>query len=156
MAETGLADITGSANAATGLTAPGCAAPVDARGRIHDHRAHLLPAVAPDCGRPLSGPTTTAAFMPRGDDLRESSQDVAHFFHRAVGRNPGGRVLVLPAGGHPNVSHAGWTKLSRVARHGLAGVLADGLLRDFREAALEFENEDDRFMKEIRAEERAC
>ncbi len=42
-------------------------------------------------------------------------------------------MLVLSSGGYPDASHGGGTKLSRVANHGLAGVLADGRLRDFDE-----------------------
>ncbi|WP_331744921.1 hypothetical protein OG762_51280 (plasmid) [Streptomyces sp. NBC_01136] len=42
-----------------------------------------------------------------------------------------GQVLVLSSGGYPDVSHGGGTKLSRGDGHGLAGVLADGRLRDF-------------------------
>ena len=44
-------------------------------------------------------------------------------------------MLVLSSGGYPDVSHGGGTKLSRLHNHGLAGVLADGRLRDFDELA---------------------
>ena len=37
---------------------------------------------------------------------------------------------MLSSGGHPDASHVGGTKLSRVQVHKLAGVLCDGRLRD--------------------------
>jgi 4-hydroxy-4-methyl-2-oxoglutarate aldolase len=42
---------------------------------------------------------------------------------------------VLASNGYTDVSLGGGTKLSRVQRHGLAGVLTDGRLRDFDELA---------------------
>lgn len=44
-----------------------------------------------------------------------------------------GKVLVLSSGGYPDASLGGGTKLSRLDHHGLAGVLADGRLRDLDE-----------------------
>src|SRR3546814_2596319 len=44
-----------------------------------------------------------------------------------------GKVLVLSSGGYPDASLGGGTKLSRLEHQGLAGVLADGRLRDFDE-----------------------
>ncbi|AWW41503.1 RraA family protein [Streptomyces cadmiisoli] len=133
MIENGAEHELGNARFVSRLSELGCAALVDAMGRIHDHRAHILPMVSPDPGRPLFGPAATIAFMPRRDDLTQSSETFADFFYQAVGESPAGRVLVLSSGGYPDVSHAGGTKLSRVAHHGLAGVLADGRLRDFRQ-----------------------
>lgn len=109
----------------------GCAALVDAMGRLHRHRAHLLPLVSPDPTRPVFGPAVTVAFLPYRDDLPQTDLGFAALFYQAVGPDPGGKVLVLSSGGHPDVSHAGGTKLSRVGNHGLAGVVADGRLRDF-------------------------
>jgi regulator of RNase E activity RraA len=42
---------------------------------------------------------------------------------------------VLASNGYTDVSMGGGTKLSRLQRHGLAGVLTDGRLRDFDELA---------------------
>lgn len=42
---------------------------------------------------------------------------------------------MLAGNGHPDTSLGGGTKLSRLANHDMAGVLADGRLRDFHELA---------------------
>ncbi|MET7519433.1 RraA family protein [Streptomyces sp. NPDC005480] len=113
------------------LARMGCAPLVDAMRRVHSHRAHMLALTSPTPDRPLFGPAATIAFMPYRDDLPESKTDFASHFYRAVGKHPAGRVLVLSSGGHPQVSHGGGTKLSRLANHGMSGVLTDGRLRDF-------------------------
>ncbi|GGQ85000.1 RraA family protein [Streptomyces pilosus] len=113
------------------LAALGCATLVDAMGRVHGHRAHILPMASPDPGRPLFGLAATIAYMPWRDNLEQSSRTFADFYYSALGSTPSGKVLVLSSGGFPEASHGGGTKLSRAAHHGLAGVLADGRLRDF-------------------------
>lgn len=100
-------------------------------GRLHGHRAHLLPLVSPDPTRPLFGPAVTIAYLPTRDDLPQAERGFASLFHTALADRPAGTVLVLSSGGYPDASHGGGTKLSRLERHGLAGVLADGRLRDF-------------------------
>jgi regulator of RNase E activity RraA len=111
-----------------------CASLVDAMRRLHDHRAHLLPLNSPDPGRPLFGPAATITFLPARADL-DAPPDFAELFYRAVGSQPEGQVLVLSAGGYPDASHAGGTKLSRAHNHRLAGVACDGRLRDFAQLA---------------------
>ncbi|HYH62326.1 MAG TPA: RraA family protein [Solirubrobacterales bacterium] len=111
-----------------------CASLVDAMGRVHDHRAHLLPLVSPS-PRPLFGPAATLAYLPRRADLDEKTEDFGALFYRSLGESPKGKVLVLSSGGHPDVSHGGGTKLSRLEHVEAAGVLADGRLRDFDELA---------------------
>lgn len=112
----------------------GCADLVDAMGRVHGHRAHLLPLTSPTPERPLFGPAATIAYLPYRDDFSEGNRlGFAGWFYRAVGEEPGGRVLVLSSGGYPDASHGGATKLSRLANHGLAGLLTDGRLRDLDE-----------------------
>lgn len=111
-----------------------CASLVDAMGRMYDHRAHLLPLVSPDPGRQLFGPAATVSFLPYRADLDEPP-DFAEVFHRAVGSEPEGRVLVLSSGGYPEASLGGGTKLVRAQIHGLAGVACDGRLRDFAQLA---------------------
>jgi regulator of RNase E activity RraA len=110
-----------------------CASLVDAMARIHSHRAQILSMVSPDPTRRLFGPAATLAFLPTRDDLPEADLGFATLFYEAVGDHPAGQVLVLASGGYPEVSHGGGTKLSRVEHQRLAGVLADGRLRDFEE-----------------------
>ncbi|WP_369138741.1 RraA family protein [Modestobacter versicolor] len=111
----------------------GCAPLVDAMGRVHSHRAHILPLVSPDPARPLFGPASTLAYLPYRDDLPETGAGFGALFHQAVGEHPDGRVLVLSSGGYPEASHGGGTQLSRGQHTRIAGVLADGRLRDFDE-----------------------
>jgi regulator of RNase E activity RraA len=107
-----------------------CASLVDAMGRIHRHRAHILSLVSP-APRRLFGPVVTIAYLPYRDDVPETELGFGALFHEAVGDAPEGTVLVLSSGGYPDASHGGGTKLSRLQNTGAAGVLADGRLRDF-------------------------
>ena len=110
----------------------GCASLVDAMGRVHRHRAHILSLVSP-APRRLFGPVATIAYLPYRDDLPQTKLGFGALFHQAVGESPAGTVLVLSSGGYPDASHGGGTKLSRLHHAGAAGVLADGRLRDFDE-----------------------
>jgi regulator of RNase E activity RraA len=109
-----------------------CASLVDAMGRLHGHRAHILDLVSPAPQR-LFGPVATIAYLPYRDDLRETELGFGELFHQAVAESPTGTVLVLSSGGYPDASHGGGTKLSRLEHSGAAGVLADGRLRDFEQ-----------------------
>jgi regulator of RNase E activity RraA len=111
----------------------GCAALVDAMGRVHRHRAHLLPLVSPDPTRPLFGPAATIAYLPYRDDLGPASEFGALFRQAIATDRCEHQVLVLSNGGYADASHAGGVKLSLVESHNLAGVLTDGRLRDFDE-----------------------
>ncbi len=115
--------------------AVGCAPLVDAMGRLHRHRAHLPALRSPAPERVLFGPAVTMQFQPTRDDLPEADRGFGDVFAEAVRDALPGAVLVLGSGGYPDISHAGGVKLTRVARHRLAGVLADGQLRDFPELA---------------------
>jgi len=105
---------------------------VDAMGRIHCHRAHILSLVSP-APRRLFGPVVTIDYVPYRDDLPQTKLGFGALFDQAVGESPAGTVLVLSCGGYPEASHGGGTKLSRLQRNGAAGVLADGRLRDFHQ-----------------------
>ena len=111
-----------------------CASLVDAMGRVHRHRAHILSLVSPSPRR-LFGPAVTIAYLPYRDDLPQVETGFGALFDEAVGDSPTGRVLVLSGGGYPDASHGGGTKLSRLEIRGLAGVLTDGRLRDFGQLA---------------------
>jgi regulator of RNase E activity RraA len=109
-----------------------CASLVDAMGRLHSHRAHILSLVSP-APRRLFGPVATIAYLPYRDDLRETELGFGTLYDEAMGDSPAGRVLVLSSGGYPDASHGGGTKLSRLQHDGAAGVLANGRLRDFEQ-----------------------
>lgn len=107
---------------------------VDAMGRLHSHRCHLLDLVTPTPGRRLFGPALTISYFPTCQQrLDPDRYNFADVFYEATGDDAQGTVLVLAANGHPDVSLAGGTKLSRVQNMGMAGVLADGRIRDFDE-----------------------
>lgn len=125
--------------------AVGCAALVDAMMRTHAHKANLPALASPTPERALFGPVVTMQFLPTRDDLPVKDnlpvqgRGFGDVFAEAVRDAPPGTVLVISSGGYPDVSHAGGVKLSRAQRHQLAGVLADGQLRDFAElAAMDF------------------
>lgn len=111
-----------------------CASLVDAMGRVHRHRAHILSLVSP-APRRLFGPVATIAYVPYREDLPETEPGFGALFEQAVGESPAGTVLVLSSGGYPDASHGGGTKLSRLNHTGAAGVLVDGRLRDFNQLA---------------------
>lgn len=107
---------------------------VDAMGRLHRHRCHILDLVTPTPGRILFGPAVTISYFPScSKGLDPARYNFARLFYEASGADPAGKVLVLASNGHPDASLAGGTKMSRLDNHRLAGVLADGRLRDFDE-----------------------
>jgi len=113
-----------------------CADLVDAMGRLHRHRCHILDLVSPTPGRVLFGPAVTISYFPScSTALDPERYSLANLFYEAVGDDPAGKVLVLASNGYTDVSLGGGTKLFRLQEHGLAGVLTDGRLRDFDELA---------------------
>lgn len=123
------ADIPVLAERARGL---GCAALVDAMGRVHQHPASFTSLASPDPSQVIFGPAVTIGYLPYRDDW----SPVPAFkdcLERALAGAPPHSVLVLSSGGHPQTSHAGGVKLSRVLSHDVAGVVVDGRLRDFSE-----------------------
>lgn len=109
---------------------------VDAMGRLHKHRAHILDLVSPTPGRILFGPAATISYFPSCDAALDPDQfNFARLFYKAIGDDGSGKVLVLASNGYPDTSMGGGTKMSRAQNHGLAGVLTDGRLRDFDELA---------------------
>lgn len=110
----------------------GCATLVDAMGRVHGHRAHLPAMSSPDPLRPLFGRAAPIYYLPYREDLADTDRDFRRCFYGALGEGiAADQVLVLSSGGYCEVSHGGGTKLARADSAGLAGVLADGRLRDF-------------------------
>jgi 4-hydroxy-4-methyl-2-oxoglutarate aldolase len=113
-----------------------CADLVDAIGRLHRHRCHILDLVSPTPGRVLFGPAVTISYFPScSAGLDPKRYNLANLFYDAVGDQPEGKVLVLASNGYTDASMGGGTKLIRLEEHGLAGVLTDGRLRDFDELA---------------------
>jgi 4-hydroxy-4-methyl-2-oxoglutarate aldolase len=109
---------------------------VDAMGRLHRHRCHILDLVSPTPGRVLFGPAVTISYFPScSAALDPERYNLAELFYEAVGDEPEGKVLVLASNGYTDSSMGGGTKLSRLQVHGCAGVLTDGRLRDFGELA---------------------
>lgn len=109
---------------------------VDAMGRMHHHRCHVLDMVSPTPERALFGRAITISFFPTcNEELDPERYNFANLFYEAIGDDPEDKVLVLASNGHPDTSLGGSTKLSRVQNHHLAGVLADGRLRDFHQLA---------------------
>ncbi|MGI9539017.1 MAG: RraA family protein [Miltoncostaeaceae bacterium] len=113
-----------------------CSSLVDAVRARWSHPSYVLDLVSPTPGRVLFGPAITVAFMPARADLRHPvDHDFAANFYAALQDGGEGSVLVMSNGGHPDAALGGSRKLSRLNRAGLAGVLADGRLRDFDELA---------------------
>jgi 4-hydroxy-4-methyl-2-oxoglutarate aldolase len=111
-----------------------CADLVDAIGRLHRHRCHILDLVTPTPGRVLFGPAVTISYFPScSAGLAPERYNLARLFYEAVGDSPEGKVLVLASNGYPDASMGGGTKLARLHQHRLAGLLTDGRLRDFAE-----------------------
>lgn len=109
---------------------------VDSMGRLHRHRCHILDLVTPRPGDVLFGPAVTISYFPTCNAALDPKRyNFAKLFYEAVGDQPQGKVLVLAGNGHPDTSLGGATKLSRARNHEMAGVLADGRLRDFGELA---------------------
>jgi 4-hydroxy-4-methyl-2-oxoglutarate aldolase len=109
---------------------------VDAMGRLHRHRCHILDLVSPTPGRVLFGPAVTVSYFPTcSAALDPEVHNLGNLFYEAVGDAPEGKVLVLASNGYTDASMGGGTKLSRLQNHGCAGVLTDGRLRDFDELA---------------------
>jgi 4-hydroxy-4-methyl-2-oxoglutarate aldolase len=113
-----------------------CADLVDAMGRFHRHRCHILDLVSPTPGRVLFGAAVTISYYPScSATLDPQRYNFANLFYEAVGDQPAGKVLVLASNGYADTSMGGGTKLFRLQEQALAGVLTDGRLRDFEELA---------------------
>jgi 4-hydroxy-4-methyl-2-oxoglutarate aldolase len=113
-----------------------CADLVDAMGRMHRHRCHILDLVSLTRGRILFGPAVTISYFPScSAALDPERYNLANLFYEAVGDQPSGKVIVLASNGHTDTSVGGGTKLLRLHQSRCAGVLTDGRLRDFDELA---------------------
>ncbi len=113
----------------------GVADVVDAMMMAHTHRAHIIDLVSPEPNKMLIGPAVTIGFLPVRKDFMDPDQhSLVPAIYRAVkGGDSKGAVLVMASNGHPRTSLGGGTKLSRVENLGMAGIFADGYIRDFEE-----------------------
>jgi len=99
-----------------------------------DHRWHVLDLISPTPGAVVHGWAAPVRFVPRRDDLRDPDR---HDFAPAI-RSAGdgaGRVLVIACGSYRDAAVAGGKKLTLVEVLGFRGLITDGRLRDFDEAA---------------------
>lgn len=108
---------------------------VDALVRTFDHRSHIDGLVGPSNNGTIVGPAVTVGFLPVRRDLMDPHRhSLGPAIYNAVAdRDATGAVLVMASNGNPGISLGGSTKLSRVKNLNLAGVVCDGLLRDFDE-----------------------
>jgi len=116
----------------------GVADVVDAMMMTHVHRAHILELDSPDSERVLIGPALTISFLPVRKDLMDAEKhSLGPAIYRAIAkRDPKGTVLVMASNGYTHTSLGGGTKLSRLENLGMAGILADGMLRDYEEGGV--------------------
>jgi 4-hydroxy-4-methyl-2-oxoglutarate aldolase len=109
-----------------------CAAIVDAMAGRHAHVAHILDLKSPRPDAVLFGQAVTIRYFPTRKDIQHPiDNNFASLFYRAIEGGGEGKVLVMGGGGHPDSAFGGGRKLSRLRHNGLAGVLAEGRLRDF-------------------------
>ncbi len=113
----------------------GVADVVDAMNMEFPHRSHIINLDSPDAERVLFGPALTIGFLPvRKDFMHKEKHSLGPAFYRAIGEeDPAGKVMVIASNNHPNTSLGGGTKLSRLQNHKMAGVICDGMLRDYEE-----------------------
>lgn len=115
---------------------PSVAAVTDALGRVLHHQATVLDLVSPTPGRVLFGVAVTIRFLPYREDLFQvDANSFARCFYAAIGDEPQGKVVVFDSAGYGSTSVGGGTKLSRLHNTGVAGLITDARLRDFRELA---------------------
>jgi len=99
-----------------------CADLVDAMGRLHRHRCHILDLVSPTPGRILFGPAVTISYFPScSAALDPERYNLANLLSEAVGDTPAGKVVVLASNGYTDTSMGGGTKLLRLHEWGAPG-----------------------------------
>ena len=83
---------TARSNHASAVEGLKCADLVDAMGRLHRHRCHILDLVSPTPGRVLFGPAVTISYFPScSAALDPERYNLANLFHEAVGDDPAGQ-----------------------------------------------------------------
>ena len=99
-----------------------CADLVDAMGRLHRHRCHILDLVSPTPGRILFGPAVTISYFPSCfAALDPERYNLANLFYEAVGDEPAGKVVVLASNGYTDTSMGGAPSCCGSIRTGAPG-----------------------------------
>jgi 4-hydroxy-4-methyl-2-oxoglutarate aldolase len=93
--------MTARPNRASAVHGLKCADLVDAMGRLHRHRCHILDLVTPTPGRVLFGSAVTISYFPScSASLDPERYNLANLFYEAVGDEPAGKVIVLASNGY--------------------------------------------------------
>ena len=93
--------MTARSNQASAVHGLKCADLVDAMGRLHRHRCHILDLVTPTPGRVLFGSAVTISYFPScSAALDPERYNLANLFYEAVGEEPAGKVIVLASNGY--------------------------------------------------------
>src|SRR6185295_3305978 len=88
---------------------------VDAMGRLHRHRCHILDLVSPTPDRSPFGPAVTNSYFPScAASLDLHRYNRTDLFYEVVGDVPDGKVVVLASNGYTDTSMGGGTKLLRL------------------------------------------
>jgi 4-hydroxy-4-methyl-2-oxoglutarate aldolase len=104
------------------MTSLKCANLVDAMGRMHRHRCHILDLVSPTPGRTLFGQAVTISYFPScSADLDPTDCTLANLFYEPVGGELTGEVIVLASNGYTDTSTGGGTKLLRLLENAAIG-----------------------------------
>jgi hypothetical protein len=97
--------MTARPNQASAVHGLKCADLVDAMGRLHRHRCHILDLVTPTPGRVLFGSAVTISYFPScSAALDPERYNLANLFYEAVGDEPAGKVIVLASNGYTDTS----------------------------------------------------
>ena len=97
----------------------------------------VVPLGAPKGGKSMVGPAYTLRYMPAREDLNPMSvfRDQSHPQRVAVEECPPGAVLVMDSRMDARAASAGGILCTRLAVHGIAGIVTDGGFRDSVEIA---------------------
>ena len=113
-----------------------CADLVDAMGRLHRHRCHILDLVSPTQGRVLFGPAVTISFFPScSAALDPGAIQPRRPLLRGGRRQPGGEGAGSRQQRVHRRVHGRGDEARQAAGARVGGVLTDGRLRDFDELA---------------------
>jgi 4-hydroxy-4-methyl-2-oxoglutarate aldolase len=81
---------------------------VDAMGRMHRYRCHILDLVSATPDRILAGPAVMISYFPScAASLAPDRYNLANLFYEAVGDEPAGKVVVLASNGYTDTSMGG-------------------------------------------------